>query len=238
MSDMTRDSATAKRAMTAELAGRIQSTLIQIGLTEADIVIHCDVCARFGFQAAMVPARFVSCAARTLIGTSVVVASAVDFPLGLMSTKGRVTEAANLVDLGAQEIDIGVPIGLLKANQDTELYADLVAIVDAVKPIPVKAMLELPLLTAAERDRIVDLAVQAGVSYLKNASAGSVGVATPEDIAYLRARAPAHVKVKASGGIKTYEQVQALIAAGADVVGTSAAVAIIQGRHSVVKHEY
>jgi deoxyribose-phosphate aldolase len=149
-----------------------------------------------------------------------------------------VTEAANLVDLGAQEIDIGVPIGLLKANQDTELYADLVAIVDAVKPIPVKAMLELPLLTAAERDRIVDLAVQAGVSYLKNASAGSVGVATPEDIAYLRARAPAHVKVKASGGIKTYEQVQALIAAGADVVGTSAAVAIIQGRDSVVKHEY
>ena len=88
-------------------------------------------------------------------------------------------------------------------------------------------MLELPLLTPQQRDRAVALSIEAGVSYLKNASGGAVGVATPEDIRFLRRVAPAHIRVKASGGIKTAQQVRDLLAAGADLVGTSSGVRIM-----------
>lgn len=217
--------------MNFELASRIQSTLIHVGVTEDDIVHHCEECVAYGFQAAMIPARFVPTAVEALRGSAVLVASAVDFPLGLMTTAGRQAEACAACAAGAQEMNVGLPVGLAKSGAYAELEANLSAIVHAVEPVPVKVMLELPLLTPGQRDRIVDLAVAAGVAYVKNASSGAVGVATVTDIAYLRARVPPRVGVKASGGIKTREQVVALLEAGADLVGTSAAVAIVtEGR--------
>ena len=89
-------------------------------------------------------------------------------------------------------------------------------------------MLELPLLNAKQRERAIALSLEAGVSYLKNASGGAVGVATPDDIRFLRRLAPANVRVKASGGIKTAQQVRDLLDAGADLVGTSSGVRIMQ----------
>ena len=88
-------------------------------------------------------------------------------------------------------------------------------------------MLELPLLNADQKERAVALSVGAGVAYLKNASGGAVGVATPEQIAFLRRLAPPHVRVKASGGIKTAQQVLNLVQAGADLVGTSSGAQIM-----------
>lgn len=210
-----------------EIAGRIQSTLIHAGVTVEELERLCRDCRRFGFNAAMVPPRLVRLALEYLSGSGVVLASAVDFPLGVMTTVGRQAEACAIVAAGAGEIDVGLPVGLVKTGGYAELQADLTAVVRAVEPIPVKVMLELPLLSPEERDRVVDLAVDAGVAYVKNASSGAVGAATPADIAYLRARVPATVGVKASGGIKRYDQVVALLAAGADLVGTSAAVAIM-----------
>jgi deoxyribose-phosphate aldolase len=84
------------------------------------------------------------------------------------------------------------------------------------------------LLDAAQRQRAIEISIDAGVSYLKNASSGAVGIATPDEIRFLRRAAPAHVRVKASGGIKNAQQVRDLLAAGADLVGTSAAVEIVQ----------
>ena len=213
-----------------EVAARIQSTLIQTGVTPEDIVRHCADCRLYKFNAAMVPARYVRLAVEELAGSGVVVASAVDFPYGLMSTVGKQAEACAIVAMGAASVDIGIPIGLVKEGAYGELEADISSVVTAIEPVPVKVMLELPLLTPEERDRVVDLAVNAGTAFVKNASSGAVGVATPEDMRYLRQRAPAHVGVKASGGIKTWDRVVSLLQAGADLVGTSAAVAIIEGR--------
>ena len=89
-------------------------------------------------------------------------------------------------------------------------------------------MLELPLLNLQQRHRAVALSIEAGVSYLKNASGGAVGVATPDDIRFLRQLAPANIHVKASGGIKTAAQVRDLLNAGADLVGTSSGVRVMQ----------
>jgi deoxyribose-phosphate aldolase len=111
---------------------------------------------------------------------------------------------------------------------EKEYFADIHGVVRAAGSVQVKIMLELPLLNDQQRKRAIDLSIEAGVSYLKNASGGAVGIATPEDMRYLRRLAPPHIKVKASGGIKTVQQVRDLLAAGADLVGTSSGVRIMQ----------
>jgi deoxyribose-phosphate aldolase len=214
---------------TADLPKYIQFTLIRPDVTEGQIVTLCNQCMEHGFDAAMVPGVWVELAKHTLQGSNVKVASCIDFPLGMTTTAGRVAEAHALVAAGAQEIDVMIHLGRLKSGDWKVVQADLAAVVQAARPAHVKVMLELPLLTQAERERVVDVAVAAGVHWLKNASGGAIGTASPDDIRFLRNRAPKGVRVKASGGIKTRDQVIALLQAGAEVVGTSAAVSIIGG---------
>jgi deoxyribose-phosphate aldolase len=221
-------------AARADLAARIQHTLIEPGVPRAALERHCQECVAFGFHAAMVPGIWVALASRLLGGTGVVVASAVDFPLGAMRTAGKVAEAVALVEAGAGELDVGVPVGWLRSGMRREFRDDIAAVVEAAG-VPVKVMLELPLLTAAERDLAVELAVDAGVAYVKNASSGAVGVATPADVRYLKQRVPASIGVKASGGIRTFGQAVALLEAGADLLGTSAGVAIVNGATAAVR---
>jgi deoxyribose-phosphate aldolase len=208
------------------LARYIQHTLIEPGVTAERMTGHCEQAAQYGFDAAMVPAIWVDLARSILAGTSVKVASALDFPFGCMTTEGKVAEAKAIAAAGADELDIGVHIGFLRSGRH-DAYRDDIAAVAAAVDIPVKVMLELPLLTADEKERAVELAVVAGAAVLKNASSGAVGVATPEDITFLRERAPAAVRVKASGGISSAAQVRVLLAAGADLAGSSAGLAII-----------
>jgi deoxyribose-phosphate aldolase len=113
-------------------------------------------------------------------------------------------------------------VGFLLSGMEREYADDISGVVKAAGKVPIKVMLELPLLSTVQQERAVALSVSAGVTYLKNASGGAVGVATPEQIAFLRRLAPPHVRVKASGGIKTAQQMRDLVQAGADLVGTSA----------------
>ena len=209
------------------LASYIQHTLIEPGVTRDDIVAHCKEGVQYGFNAVMIPGCWVGLARDVLSGSGVAVGSAVDFPLGIMSTVGKVAEAEALVRAGAEQLDIGVQIGWLRSGLLDAFRADIAAVVAAVSPTPIKVMLELPLLTPVQRDAAVRLSVEAGVAYVKNASSGAIGVATPEQMRYLRSHTPRNVGVKASGGIKTFEQAVALLENGADILGTSAGLAII-----------
>lgn len=219
-----------------ELASRIQSTIISNTLTYARWEEHIAECLKYRFQAAMIPAAWVKRTAERLRGTEIKTASFVDFPYGTMTSAGKAYETAQLIEDGAEEVDLMPNVGFLLSGMEREYADDIRGVVSAAGNIPVKIMLELPLLNLQQRERAVALSVDAGVAYLKNASGGAVGVATPEQIAFLRRLAPPHVRVKASGGIKTAPQVRALVAAGADVVGTSAGAQIMaeaQGRTSV-----
>jgi deoxyribose-phosphate aldolase len=209
------------------LARWIQYTVMRPDVTAEQIATHCRECVRYGFHAAMVPGTWVELTARLLSGSGVRVASAIDFPMGMATTAGRVAEARSLVSLGAQELDVMINLGYVKSGLFDAFREDLSAIVRAAAPAEVKVMLELPLLDADESERVVTEAIAAGVHWLKNASGGAVGTATPEQIRFLKDRVRAGVRVKASGGIKTSEQVRALIAAGAELVGTSAGPAIV-----------
>jgi deoxyribose-phosphate aldolase len=212
----------------AQLAQHIQSTLISNRLTEAMWEAHVQQCREFHFQACMIPAAWVTQTAEALRGTGIRTASFVDLPYGTMSSAGKAYETARIVNDGAEEVDLMPNVGFLLSGMEKEYADDIRGVVVAAQGRPVKIMLELPLLDARQRERAVQLSVDAGVSYLKNASGGAVGIATPEDIAFLRHAAPAHVRIKASGGIKTARQVMDLLRAGADLVGTSAAVEIVK----------
>jgi deoxyribose-phosphate aldolase len=212
-----------------DLAGYIQHTNIAAGTTRDEIVRHAEEAVEYGFNAAMVPGSWVRTVAGVLAGTGVPVASALDFPVvGVTTSAGKAAEAAELVRLGAEQIDMGVQIGWLKSGEYDAFRDDIAGVVEA-SGVPVKVMLELPLLTDDEKRAAVELSIEAGARYLKNASGGAVETANPASIRYLVERAPAGVLVKASGGIKTAEQTIALLQAGAACVGTSTGIAIVTG---------
>ena len=209
-----------------EGAVHTSSTKIAVGTTREQMLTHLQEC----------PARLrrsdggrllVPLAAEVLAGTGITVASALDFPtVGVMTSAGKAAEAAELVRLGARELDIGVQVGWLKSGDHDAFREDIAGVVRAAG-VPVKVMLELPLLTDAEKEAAVELACEAGAAYLKNASSGAIETANPQSIRYLVERAPEGVLVKASGGITNRSQVVALLQAGAAKVRTSAGISIV-----------
>jgi deoxyribose-phosphate aldolase len=213
------------------VASRIQSTIISNTLTVSRWQQHIAECLQYRFQAAMIPPAWVKRTAEALRGSGIKTSSFVDFPYGTMTSKGKAYETAQLTENGAEEVDLMPNVGFLLSGMEREYADDIRGVVKAAGKIPVKIMLELPLLNDQQKLRAVALSIDAGVAYLKNASGGAVGIATPEQIAFLRRLAPPHVRIKASGGIKTAQQVRDLVQAGADLVGTSSAVQIVTGVH-------
>ncbi len=212
-----------------DLAPYIQHTLIKVGTTREEIIRHAEEAVKYGFSAAMVPGTWVPEVKEVVKGSGVLVASALDFPtVGVTTPWGKAREAESLVKLGADQIDIGVQIGWLKSGENDRIRDDIRGVVDAAG-VPIKVMLELPLLTEEEKQIAVDLAQDAGAAWLKNASSGSIERANPESIRYLVERARPGVKVKASGSITDFDQAISLIAAGAEALGTSAGIALITG---------
>lgn len=211
----------------AELAPFIQHTKIEAGSTRDEMLTHAREAVQYGFNAAMVPGSWVELTAKELAGTGIVVASALDFPtVGVMTSAGKAAEAAELVRLGAGQIDIGVQIGWLKSGMFDAFREDIAGVVRAAG-VPIKVMLELPLLTDAERDTAVELSIEAGAAYLKNASSGQIETANPASISYLVKQSGGRALVKASGSIKRYDQALSLLEAGAILLGTSAGIAIV-----------
>ena len=217
----------ASRGNASRIAGRIQSTLISNCLTESRWRQHIEECAKYQFHAAMIPPAWVKKTTAALSGTGIRVASFVDLPYGTMTSDGKAYEAEQLVQDGVDEIDLMPNVGFLLSGMEQEYFQDIRGVVRAAGQIPVKIMLELPLLNAHQSERAAACSIEAGAAYLKNASSGKVGVATSEQIRYLRRLAPAHVRIKASGGIKSAQHALELLDAGADLIGTSAAVEII-----------
>lgn len=221
-----------------ELAPFIQHTKISVGITRDEIIAHAKETVEFGFGAAMVPGSWVKTVSEVLAGTGIPVATALDFPtVGVTSSAGKVAEAAELVRLGANQIDIGVQVGWLKSG-DYDAFRDDIAGVVKAAGVPIKVMLELPLLSEDEKKAAVDLSLEAGVSFLKNASSGSIETASPANIRYLAERCPEGVQVKASGGIKGRAQAIELLEAGAACVGTSAGIEIVTDSESDTTTSY
>jgi deoxyribose-phosphate aldolase len=211
----------------SEVAARIQHTIVRPDTTRADIERLLAECDLAGFGAAVVNPIWLPLAVKRLEGTAVKVCTALDCPSGGETTATVVRATAEARQAGAHEIDVMTKVGWLRSEMDVAYRQHLAAVVKAAEGIPVKAMLEVALLTAHELALAVELCADAGVSYVKNSSGFDGGHANPKLIAQLVKLAAGRMKVKAAGGIRSLDQARDLIEAGADLLGTSSGLAIV-----------
>lgn len=212
-----------------DLAASIDHTLLKPDAVRADIAKLCEETVRYGFAGACVAGSWIPVVVEGLGGRGPKAIAVAGFPLGSSATEAKAYEAELLVGAGADEIDTVIHLGHAKAGRWDAVEADLEAIVDAASGRPVKAILETGLLTHAEIVRAAEAAVAAGVAFVKTSTGFGHGGATVKVVRLLRETVGDRAQVKASGGIRTRKQALAMLAAGADRIGASASVAIVEG---------
>jgi len=212
------------------LASRLQHTNVAPDAREADIRQLCQDCLEFGFDGTMVQPCWVPLARERLDGSAVKVCTAFGYPMGGDGVFAKVAAARDCIARGADEIDFLPNVGFLKSGYPERYRDEVRAVVEAAEGKIVKVMLELGMLSDAEAERAVQLSVEAGAHYVKNSSGfGKGGQASAEAVMKLARWAGGRAKVKASGGVRTREQAEAILNAGAALIGTSSGVAIVRG---------
>ncbi len=212
------------------LAATLDHTLLKADATRAQVLLLCAEAAEYRFACAMVNPFWVSTAAAALAGTGVPVGVVIGFPLGASLTESKVDEAKRVIALGAHDVDMVMNIGALKSGEYSTVAADITAVAEAAhaRGAIVKVILETALLNFEEKLRASEIAVHAGADFIKTSTGFSTGGATVDDVAQMRSVAGDRCGVKASGGIRSLADAQAMLAAGATRIGASASVRIVQ----------
>lgn len=211
-----------------EIAAMIDHTILKATATVEDIEGLCGQARQHHFASVCVNPCHVERAAKCLSGSEVKVCTVIGFPLGANSSLVKAFETENAIVNGAREVDMVINIAELKAGHDKIVEEDIRAVVDAAQGTPVKVIIETCYLTDAEKKKACEAAANAGAQFVKTSTGFGTGGATVEDVRLMRMVIPAHMQIKASGGIRTYEDAVAMIEAGADRLGTSAGVAIVE----------
>lgn len=215
---------------TAEtLAGRIDHTLLKADATLAAIDALCAEATEHGFASVCVNTRWVPTAAERLAGSEVMVCTVVGFPLGAMTRLAKAEEARITVAEGADEVDMVIDIGGLLSCDYAAVYDDILGVVAAARPAPVKVILETSLLDDEQKAIGCLVAARAGAAYVKTSTGFGGGGATAHDIGLMRAMVGDALGVKASGAVRTRQDAHAMLKAGADRIGASSSVAIVTG---------
>lgn len=205
-------------------------TILKADATKGQVAKVCDEAGEYGFASVCVNSRYTKFAAERLAGSDVKVCTVVGFPLGMSDTRVKAFEAETAVADGAGEIDMVLNIGALKDGDDSYVRDDIAAVRKACGDgVALKVILETCLLTKAEIERACKLSMEAGADFVKTSTGFSTGGAKAEDVALMRRTVGDKMGVKASGGIHTAAEAQAMIDAGANRLGTSATLAIIKG---------
>ncbi|PIE00360.1 MAG: deoxyribose-phosphate aldolase [Acidobacteria bacterium] len=213
-----------------QLAKFIDHTILKADTTAETVARICEEALRYGFYSVCVNSCWAEFCAEKLKGSDVKLAVVAGFPLGAMAVEAKAAEAGWAVSKGADEIDMVLNIGALKAGDYDLVRRDISAVVDACEEkAVVKVILETCLLTDEQKLKACELSVEAGAGFVKTSTGFSTGGATVEDIRLMRKAVGPDVGVKASGGIRTREDALKMIEAGASRLGASAGVAIISG---------
>lgn len=214
-----------------DLAPLIEHTALKPETTPAAIARLCDEAIRYRLRGVCVNPLYVAMARRRLDSVSArpLLVSVVGFPLGANLSATKAAETRAVIDAGADEIDMVLPIGRLKAGELDAVEGDIAAVVAAAGGKPVKVILETLLLDEGEKIAACRLSARAGAAFVKTSTGFGGARATVEDVALMRRVVGAELRIKASGGIRDFASAQALVAAGADVLGCSASVSILGG---------
>ena len=213
----------------AQLAAYIDHTLLKADATAKDIERLCAEAREHRFYSVCVNGSWVEPARHFLEGADGKVACVVGFPLGAMSGDAKRFETEAAIDDGAQEIDVVLNLGRLKAGDDKYVLRELRNVVEAADERPVKVILETCLLTREEKIRACQLVVESGAQFVKTSTGFSTGGATLDDVKLMRETVGPKFGVKASGGIRDTKTALAMIEAGATRLGVSAGIAIVKG---------
>jgi len=213
-----------------DVAGLIDHTLLKPDATRTDIEKLCREAAEFRFATVCVNPTWVALSAQLLRGTSVGVCSVVGFPLGATTPDVKHYEARRAIFDGAREIDMVINVGALKSGDLRVVQRDIEAVVAACQEAGVasKVIIEAALLTEDEKVTACTLSKAAGADFVKTSSGFGPGGATAADVALMRRTVGSEMGIKAAGGVKDYQALQQMVAAGATRIGASAGVRIVQ----------
>lgn len=211
------------------LAAVIDHTLLKPEATRAQIEQICSEAAEYRFACAMVNPVWASVAVRALEGTGVPVGVVIGFPLGASLVSTLCAEAESLTRLGAKELDMVLPVGPLKSGDRKAVQHAISTTAEVAHEhgALLKVILENALLSTEEKLLASELSITAGADFIKTSTGFAKTGATASDVALMRGVAGARCGVKAAGGIRTLDDVRAMLEAGANRIGASASIAIL-----------
>lgn len=212
-----------------EIAVMIDHTILKADACEDKVLEICSEAKKYGFASVCINPCHVAFAAKQLKDTNVKVCTVLGFPLGATTSEVKAFEAADAVKNGAQEVDMVINIGKLKDKDYGYVSKDIKSVVESVKgKALVKVIIETCLLTDDEKITACNLAKDAGADFVKTSTGFSTGGAKAEDIKLMRKAVGKDMGVKASGGIRSYEDAVRMVEAGASRIGASASVSIYE----------
>lgn len=218
----------AASAALRSFATKIDHTLLRPDSTPGEIERVCSEAIQWGFATVCVNSAFSKLAAEQVRGTAVGVSTTIAFPFGASSTSAKIREAVQAVADGTTELDVVIEIGWLKAKRDDLVAAELRAIRTETRGHTLKVIIETGLLTNEEKARGALLAVEAGAEFVKTSTGFAKLGDQLSDVALLRRVLAPDIRIKVSGGIQTYARARALLEAGADRLGSSHGVQLIE----------
>lgn len=214
------------------VAKYIDHTLLKPDSTREQIDKILEEAKKYQFKSVCINPTHVSYASQQLLDTDVLVCTVIGFPLGATTTDVKVFETKNAIKNGASEIDMVINIGALKDQRYDEVQKDIEGVIAAANGKTVKVIIETVLLTDEEKVKACELAEKAGATFVKTSTGFAGGGATPEDVKLMKDTVGNRLEVKASGGVRSLEDFEKMIEAGATRIGASAGVQIIEGLDS------
>ncbi|HOO76977.1 MAG TPA: deoxyribose-phosphate aldolase [bacterium] len=215
----------------------IDHTLLKATATEEQIRQLCREAAEYGFASVCINPAWVELCAKLLRRSEVKVCTVIGFPLGANTSRTKAFEARNAIENGAAEVDMVMNIGAMKSGRSDWVLKDIQAVVRASRPnILVKVIIETCYLTDEEKVKACELSKQAGADFVKTSTGFGTGGATAADVALMRKVVGTALGVKASGGVRDFDDAQTMMKAGASRLGASASLKIIRAKD--VKSDY
>lgn len=207
----------------------IDHTLLKAEASQDQIKKLCQEAKTHDFFSVCVQPTWISLCKEELAGSGVKIATVIGFPLGANTTETKVFEAKDAIEKGADEIDMVINIGALKSGQDQLVEDEIRAIKEVIGDHILKVIIETCLLTEDEKIRACQLTLKAGGDYVKTSTGFSTGGAKLEDVKLMKDQVKDRAKVKASGGIRDFATAKKMLEAGAERLGVSAGIAIVEG---------
>ncbi|MBP7139832.1 MAG: deoxyribose-phosphate aldolase [Caldisericia bacterium] len=211
-----------------DLARLIDHTLLKSETKIEDIKKLCEEALKYQFYSVCINPCYVKTAKEFLKNSDIKICTVISFPLGASTIKTKIYEATEAIENGADEIDMVMNIGMFKSNKYEYIYEEISSIKKAIEYRILKVIIETSILSEEEKIKASEIIKKSGANFVKTSTGFSQGGATKEDVLLIRKSVGDNFGIKASGGIKTYQQAVELINAGATRIGSSSSVKIME----------